>query len=63
MPKEKTIDQRIKDARKKLELSQSQAAKSWGFSINTLQAWENRKNQPRGLYREKLVRILAKAGV
>jgi DNA-binding XRE family transcriptional regulator len=49
---------RIKAARKKLGLSQRQAALLWGFSRPTLNQWESETYTPRGLYREKLEAIL-----
>jgi DNA-binding transcriptional regulator YiaG len=51
---EKSFAMRIKAARKKLGLSQEQAAKSWGFSVGTLEAWEQEYRNPAGLYQEKL---------
>lgn len=53
---------RLKEARAKLGLSQSQAAKAWGIPKPTLVAWENDQRTPRGLaltmLMEKLDRIL-----
>jgi DNA-binding transcriptional regulator YiaG len=57
----KSLAQRIKAARKKLGVSQSQAAKEWGFDLGTLQAWEQGYRNPFGLYREKLERALQQA--
>jgi DNA-binding transcriptional regulator YiaG len=54
----KSFASRIRAVRKKLRLSQEQAAKDWGFSLETLRAWEYEKRNPYGLYREKLERIL-----
>jgi DNA-binding transcriptional regulator YiaG len=57
---EKSFATRIKAARKKLRLSQEEAAKSWGFSVGTLEAWEQEYRNPAGLYREKLEEVLRK---
>ena len=51
---------RIKAARAKFGLSQEQAAKTWGFRLPTLAAWEQEVRRPIGLYREKLERILGR---
>ena len=58
MAKERTFSARIKAARRALSLSQSQAAKAWGFSKRTLEAWEQGVKSPARLYREKLERVL-----
>lgn len=50
--------ERIKAARQKLELSQGEAARLWGFSHQLLGMWENGRRNPCGLYREKLEKIL-----
>lgn len=54
---------KLKEARRKLGLSQSQAAKAWGVPIKTLQAWEIDRNTPRGFtlkaINEKLDAILS----
>lgn len=63
MAKEESIRDRLKAARAKLGLSQSQAAKAWGFNTYTLQQWERSRSNPRGLYLDKLEEILKKAGV
>jgi DNA-binding transcriptional regulator YiaG len=55
---EKSFAVRIKAARKKLGLSQEQAAKDWGFSVGTLEAWEQEYRNPAGLYRDKLEEVL-----
>jgi DNA-binding transcriptional regulator YiaG len=57
-PKETQIGNRLKSARAKLGLSQSEAAKAWKFSIKTIQTWEQGWAEPRGLYLEKLEKIL-----
>ena len=51
----------IKEARAKLGLSQSQAAKAWGIPLATLQGWEQEYRQPRGLAMTKLREIIAAA--
>ncbi len=48
----------IKQARQKLGLSQSQAAKAWEVPLRTLQAWEQRTNAPRGFALKHLRGIL-----
>lgn len=40
---------KLKAARLKLGLSQSQAAKHWGIPLQTLKNWENDLRTPRGL--------------
>jgi DNA-binding transcriptional regulator YiaG len=54
----KSFPARIKAAREKLGLSQPEAARKWGFSLDTLRAWEQESRNPAGLYREKLEKIL-----
>ena len=53
------LAERIKEARNRLNLSQSKAASEWGISKRTLQQWEQRRCEPRGLYREKIEAILS----
>ena len=48
----------IKEARAKLGLSQSQAAKVWEVPVQTLQKWEQGINKPRGLALKMLRSIL-----
>lgn len=62
MSSKQEITTRIIAAREKLGLSQSQAAKKWGLSKHTLQAWEQGSRNPAGLYLEKLEKILKAAG-
>lgn len=50
---------RIQEARNRLNLSQSQAAKEWGLSKRTLQEWEQGRHEPRGLALTALESILA----
>ena len=42
------LKRKLKAAREKLGLSQSQAAKKWGIPVKTLQAWEHNRQTPRG---------------
>jgi len=63
MAKAKTIAQRLKAAREKANLSQSQAAKTWKINARTLQGWEQGYRNPAGLYLERVEQILKKAGV
>lgn len=49
----------IKEARVKLGLSQSQAAKAWDIPVRTLQTWEQEQASPRGLALKTLRQILA----
>ena len=57
------LRRKLKAAREKLGLSQSQAAKEWGIPLQTLVGWENDRHTPRGLaltaINEKLDAILA----
>jgi len=57
------LRRKLKAARQKLNLSQSQAAKEWGMPLRTLINWENDRRTPRGFsltaITEKLDRILA----
>lgn len=54
---------KLKAARERLGLSQSQAAKAWGIPKGTLIKWENDQSTPRGFalaaLNEKLDAILA----
>jgi DNA-binding transcriptional regulator YiaG len=54
---------RVKRARRRLGLSQSEAAREWGISVKTLQGWEREKfsHEPRGFIRAHIERVLAKA--
>lgn len=51
---------RIKAARQRLGLSQSQVARKWGFPKQTINAWENGIRNPAGLYLKKLERVLGR---
>lgn len=53
------ISQRIKAARESLGLSQSEAAAKWNLRLQTLQQWEHGRREPRGLYRERIEKILS----
>jgi len=50
----------IKAARQRERLSQSQAAKKWDVPLRTLQAWEERTNQPGAKHIDKLLPKLFK---
>jgi putative transcriptional regulator len=52
------ISQRIKEARIKMNLSQAEAARKWGFTLGAIRDWEQGRKKPRGLYRGKLEVIL-----
>lgn len=54
------LPNQIKNARTKAGISQSQAAKTWGVKLDTLQAWEQGRNAPRGLALKALLEIIAK---
>jgi DNA-binding transcriptional regulator YiaG len=51
---------RLQNARKKLGLSQSEAAREWGLSKRTLQHWEQGQRHPTGLYLKLVTQILDK---
>lgn len=53
-----SIANRIKQARAKSGLSQSEAASKWGVSVRTLQNWEIDKNEPRGFARAQLDKLI-----
>ena len=54
----KLFSERIKEARAKLGLSQSDFARKWRFPKQTINAWEHGLRIPHGLYRQKIERIL-----
>ncbi len=54
-----SIAKRIKAAREKLAVSQSEAAAQWGVNVRTLQDWELGRNEPRGFARTQLEKLLA----
>lgn len=62
MSKREQLDwaKRIKSAREYSKLTQDGAADAWGFLQQTLSLWEQGETVPRGLYREKLEKILKK---
>lgn len=43
------LQRKLKAAREKAGLSQSQASEAWGIPLKTLQQWEQDKATPRGL--------------
>lgn len=53
-----SIANRIKLAREKSALSQSEAASAWGISVRTLQNWEIGRNEPRGFARVQFDKLL-----
>ncbi|MEM9446609.1 MAG: helix-turn-helix domain-containing protein [Verrucomicrobiota bacterium] len=56
----KKLPTRLRAAREKAALSQSQFAKKYDLSIHTLQSWEQGKYVPRGLAAKELDRILSR---
>lgn len=52
------IATRLKAARAKLALSQSEAAKEWGVNKRTLESWEHGRREPKGLALKALEGIL-----
>ena len=48
----------FKEARERLGLSQSEAARQWGVTIAALQSWEQGKRSPRGPILNRLLPIL-----
>lgn len=52
------LQRKLKEARKKLGLSQSQAAQKWGVPKATLQAWEQDRNTPTGFTLQSLMVML-----
>jgi len=54
-----SIAKRIRSARAKIGMSQSEAASSWGLPLRTLQNWEIGRNEPRGFARTQLDQLLA----
>lgn len=58
------LQRKLKAAREKLGLSQSQAAKEWGVPVRTLQRWEQNQSTPHGfalkVLTEKLDAILSR---
>lgn len=59
----KDLAHKLKAARERLGLSQSQAALEWGIPLTTLKKWETDRRTPRGialrLLTERLDAILA----
>ena len=51
---------RLRVARKKLGLSRTKAGTTWGIDWRTIEAWEQARHIPTGLYREKIEEILKK---
>ncbi|HEY4247822.1 MAG TPA: hypothetical protein VGM64_13285 [Lacunisphaera sp.] len=53
-----SLSNRIQSARNKLGLSQSEASKTWGINLHTLQGWEIGRHEPRGFARTQLEKLL-----
>ena len=49
---------KLKAAREKTGLSQSQAAKAWGIPLRTLISWENDQATPRGFALKAITELL-----
>jgi DNA-binding transcriptional regulator YiaG len=49
---------RLKTARRKLQLTQAQAARRWRVNKRTLEAWEIGEHAPLPVFRARLERIL-----
>jgi len=54
----KQLALKLKAARKKQRLSQSQAAQAWGIPLPTLKKWETEQRTPRGLALQLLLERL-----
>lgn len=55
----RSIAQRIVAALDKTSLTQGQAAEKWGISRRSLENWAQGRREPRGLYRERIEKILS----
>jgi transcriptional regulator with XRE-family HTH domain len=55
------LSERLQKTRKKLGLTQAEAAKKWGVPKKTLESWEYGKRKPRGLALKQLMTILREA--
>ena len=63
-PMQKTaFSLRLDSAIDRSKLTQSQAAEKWGVSRRTLENWIQGRREPRGLYRERIEKILAEIEV
>lgn len=49
---------KLKEAREKTGLSQSQAAKAWGIPLRTLISWENNQRTPQGFALKSIMELL-----
>lgn len=58
-----TYAEAIREARDFLEWSQAELAKKLGVSLSTVCKWEQGARTPRGLYKTKVDKFLAKWGV
>jgi putative transcriptional regulator len=54
------IPAQLRAWRERHGLSQSAAAQRLGLTLDTLQNWEQSRNQPRGLARASLLKLIAK---
>lgn len=54
-----SLSHRIISARETAALTQRQAADEWKISVGTLRDWEQGRSEPRGLYRERIEKVLA----
>ena len=58
-----TYAEAIREARDDLIISQAELARRLGVSVSTVCKWEQGSRTPRGLYKAKVDRFLAKWGV
>lgn len=49
---------RLKEARRKLDLTQAGAAREWGVPLNTLICWENNRRHPAAFTLSRLNHLL-----
>lgn len=54
-----SIAKRIQKARSALDITQQEAARVWGISVRTLEAWEAGRHEPRGFARVQLNKLLS----
>jgi DNA-binding transcriptional regulator YiaG len=52
------LRKKLKEARKKLGLSQAAAAREWGIPVRTLIGWENDQRTPRTFAMKNLTALL-----
>lgn len=58
MHEKQQFAKQLREARQRLGLSQSQAAKTWKVNLRTLQEWEQAKILPRGATLLRLLPLL-----